>query len=94
METVELSYSKNKLKKREELMCVMLQWLALRFKDAAIYLDTLRECYEAYVVYNFMAYLLTFLNNQYPDLEAELESKPQVKHLVPFCCFPPWKMGR
>ena len=33
-------------------------WLALRFMGAAIYLDTVRECYEAYVLYNFFSYLL------------------------------------
>ncbi len=33
-------------------------WLALRFTGAAIYLDTIRECYEAYVLYNFFSYLL------------------------------------
>ena len=33
-------------------------WLALRFVNASIYLDTVRECYEAYVLYNFFAFLL------------------------------------
>ncbi len=36
-------------------------WLALRFKDARLYLDPVRECYEAYVIYNFYAYLMNFL---------------------------------
>ncbi|KAI8798615.1 transmembrane protein 184C, partial [Biomphalaria glabrata] len=46
-------------------------WFALRFPKAAIYLDTLRECYEAYVIYNFMAYLLSFLHHDHPDLSSE-----------------------
>lgn len=69
-------------------------WFALRFKDTAIYLDTARECYEAYVIYNFMAYLLAFLHSEYPDLEAHLETKAPQKHLIPFCCFPSWAMGK
>ncbi|KAL3878359.1 hypothetical protein ACJMK2_030720 [Sinanodonta woodiana] len=71
----------------------MNAWLALRFPDAAIYLDTLRECYEAYVIYNFMAYLLSYLNTAYPDFAAHLEEKPHKKFAFPLCCLPPWKVG-
>jgi hypothetical protein len=28
-------------------------WMSLRFKDAAFYIDPIRECYEAFVIYNF-----------------------------------------
>ncbi|KAL4229930.1 hypothetical protein ACF0H5_010321 [Mactra antiquata] len=68
-------------------------WFALRFKSISIYLDTVRECYEAYVIYNFMAYLLSYLWTEHPQLHIELSRKPQQKHLIPFCCFPPWPMG-
>ena len=30
-------------------------------QDARLYLDPVRECYEAYVIYNFYAYLMNFL---------------------------------
>jgi hypothetical protein len=33
-------------------------WFALRFRSAREYLDPIRECYEAYVIYNFFAYLM------------------------------------
>ncbi|KAL8609176.1 hypothetical protein ACOMHN_062417 [Nucella lapillus] len=69
-------------------------WFALRFPAAAIYLDTLRECYEAYVIYNFMRYLLNFLYREHPDLEQILERRRRVKHFFPFCCLPPWPRGR
>ncbi|XP_064607932.1 transmembrane protein 184C-like [Liolophura sinensis] len=68
-------------------------WFGLRFPGAAIYLDTLRECYEAYVIYNFMTYLLTYLRTEYPDLEQVVEVKPSVKHIIPFCWLPLWPMG-
>ncbi|XP_061163938.1 transmembrane protein 184C-like [Saccostrea echinata] len=67
-------------------------WFALRFPEAAIYLDTLRECYEAYVIYNFMAYLLNYLWIENPNLEITLRNKEPVKHICPFCCFPSWQM--
>ncbi|WAQ99066.1 T184C-like protein [Mya arenaria] len=70
-----------------------LQKYIIRFKEAAIYLDTIRECYEAYVIYNFMAYLLSYLWSVHPQLEIAMRrSRPQ-KHLIPFCCLPPWPMG-
>ncbi|XP_053399319.1 transmembrane protein 184C-like [Mercenaria mercenaria] len=68
-------------------------WFALRFKETAIYLDTIRECYEAYVIYNFMAYLLSYLWTQHPQLEIALRRKRQQKHIIPFCCLPVWPMG-
>ena len=66
-------------------------WFALRFPSAAIYLDTMRECYEAYVIYNFMAYLMAFLNHEYPHLDIQVEGKPPVHHLFPLCYLPPSK---
>nr|CAD7197305.1 unnamed protein product [Timema douglasi] len=68
-------------------------WLGLVFPEQSIYVDSLRECYEAYVIYNFMVYLLNYLNSEM-DLEANLELKPQVKHIFPFCCLANWEMGR
>ncbi len=70
------------------------QWFALKFRSQAIYFDTLRECYEAYAIYNFLAFLLNYLRRQYPELTEHLEQKEQVKHLPPLCCIKPWEMGR
>lgn len=68
-------------------------WIGLEFPEQSIYMDSLRECYEAYVIYNFMKYLLNYLNSD-NDLEAVLETKPQVYHIFPLCCMAPWEMGR
>ncbi|XP_044040020.1 transmembrane protein 184C-like isoform X2 [Siniperca chuatsi] len=68
-------------------------WLALRYPSLAIYVDTCRECYEAYVIYNFLVFLLNFLSNQYPSLVLMLEVQQQQPHLPPLCCCPPWPMG-
>lgn len=71
----------------------LLQWIALKYPHIAIYVDTCRECYEAYVIYNFMTFLLNYLENQYPSLVMMLEVQEQQKHLPPLCCCPPWPMG-
>ncbi|XP_011568372.2 transmembrane protein 184C [Plutella xylostella] len=68
-------------------------WIGLMFPEQSIYFDALRECYEAYVIYNFMKYLLNYLNED-QDLEAVLETKPQIYHIFPLCCLSPWEMGR
>lgn len=70
---------------------LVFQWLALRFPSAAIYLDTMRECYEAYVIYNFMTYLLAYLWETYPFLERELNTQPDIKLDAPLCCLKPWR---
>ena len=63
-------------------------WLALRFKDQTIYFDTIRECYEAYVVYNFYAYCTVYLEAFcVPGLEAIVARKPQQKHFFPVAAF-------
>ena len=71
--------------------CILtLQWLGLKFPETAVYFDLLRECYEAYVLYNFLCYLLNFLESNY-DLPAELEAT--IEQPVPFCCLSPWPPG-
>ncbi|XP_060530304.1 transmembrane protein 184C [Cylas formicarius] len=67
-------------------------WLGLIYPKESVYVDSLRECYEAYVIYNFMKYLLNYLNME-SDLGRNLAMKPQVKHFFPLCCLPDWEMG-
>jgi len=52
-------------------------WIGLLAPEYSIYCNSLRECYEAYVIYNFMKFLLNYLNAEM-DLEANLELKQQV----------------
>ncbi|XP_032811344.2 transmembrane protein 184C [Petromyzon marinus] len=68
-------------------------WFALKFPPIAIYLNTCRECYEAYVIYNFMVFLLNYLSGSQPDLARTLAAKEPVRHWPPLCCFPAWPMG-
>ena len=71
----------------------IFQMFALVYPQHSIYMDCFRECYEGYVIYNFMMYLLNYLNLEM-DLEATLELKPPLKHLFPLCFMKPWEMGR
>lgn len=69
------------------------QWFGLIYPEHSFYLNSVRECYEAYVIYNFMVYLLNFLNLEM-DLEASIRQKAPVKHVFPLCCLTPWRMDR
>lgn len=63
-------------------------WLALKFSSLTIYFDTLRECYEAFVIYSFMKYLTNYLYREIEFKENNaIECKPRVKHLFPFNLF-------
>jgi hypothetical protein len=39
-------------------------WLSLVFKNSALIFNLLRDCYEAYVIYMFFTYLVTFLQGE------------------------------
>jgi hypothetical protein len=71
----------------------MNAWLGMKLPAASIYLDTLRECYEAFVIYSFMKYLLNFLYREM-DMETMIECKPPQQHLFPLCWLTPLPGGR
>lgn len=65
----------------------------LIYPKYSLYVDGLREIYEAYVIYNFMKYLLNYLNLEM-DFVIAIQFKPQVYHFFPLCWMTPWRMGR
>lgn len=42
-------------------MYAICSWLSLVERDISIYYDTIRDCYEAWVIYNFMALCLAYV---------------------------------
>jgi hypothetical protein len=55
-------------------------WLSLRFRDARIYIDTVRDLYEAYVISSFLYYLIELLGGQEAlarTLRAKARDDPQ-----------------
>jgi len=69
-------------------------FLSLRFKDMALYLDIVRDCYESYVLYMFLQLLVNFLEVEAgTSLELLLESKKRMKHPHTLSCLT-FKPGR
>lgn len=50
-------------------------WIALRFKTTALYLEKLRECYEAYVIFCFMYYLIALLGGDEHQIALKLRNR-------------------
>lgn len=69
-------------------------WLAMYFHRTSIYMDTLRECYEAFVIYSFMKYLFNFLKNEVDAYDILIDCKPGLPNIFPFCLLPPLPGGR
>lgn len=77
-------------------------WLSLRFRDLRIYIDALRDLYEAYVISSFVYYLIELLGGQdelVRKLRAKVQQDPQhAQHLSshgPFLnqILKPWELG-
>ena len=76
-------------------------WFALRYTENAVYLQAFREFYEAYVIWSFLHFLMSFLGDHEADIVDLLQRKrtmlpsnqKNVRHLPPFCCLKSWKLG-
>jgi len=70
-------------------------WLALRFKAASLYIETIRECYEAYVIFNFMYFLIALLGEEQQLVQKlKFKSPEHGRHSWPVSLLvSPWLMG-
>jgi len=71
-------------------------WLAMRFHKQAIYIETLRDLYESYVLYNFVQYLIMVLGGE-EALILMLKDKSPTRGVHMWglqWCVKPWLMGQ
>ncbi|XP_022673131.1 transmembrane protein 184C-like isoform X2 [Varroa destructor] len=68
-------------------------WISLGWPQGGFYLDVVRECYEAYVIYNFMMFLLNYLFYDQDYDPVALGEQPSVKHIFPLCFLTPCRGG-
>jgi len=77
----------------------MESWLCLRFHRYAIYIETLRDVYESYVLYSFLQYLIEVLGGE-DELILMLKDKSPTRgvHMwgLQYCglWMKPWLMGQ
>ncbi len=69
-------------------------WLALRFKEYALYMQAAREFYEAFVILSFLQYLLNHLGKTDDERASRIKREATIGHSFPFsCCVKKWEMG-
>eukprot|EP00934_Nitzschia_sp_Nitz4_P002162 Nitzschia sp. Nitz4//scaffold9_size221794//163764//166205//NITZ4_001370-RA/size221794-snap-gene-0.109-mRNA-1//1//CDS//3329561073//2162//frame0 len=71
-------------------------WLCLRYKDYAIYIETLRDVYESYVLYSFLQFLIQVLGGE-EALILMLKDKSPTRGVHMWgmqWCIKPWLMGQ
>lgn len=71
-------------------------WLAMRFHEQAIYIETLRDFYESYVLYSFLQFLIQVLGGE-ESLILMLKDKSPTRgfHMWGLqLCVKPWIMGQ
>ena len=74
----------------------MESWLCLRFHRYAIYIETLRDVYESYVLYCFLQFLIQVLGGQ-DELVQMLRTKSPTRGVHMWglqWCVRPWLMGQ
>ena len=64
-------------------------WCSLWFNDLSLYFDVARDCYEAVVLWEFFALLMSYLGGE-EQVQQLLKTKPPMKHPFPFCFAPPF----
>lgn len=70
------------------------KWFSLLYPGNTLFMNSFRECYEAYVIYSFMRFLFNYLHENYNDLDETISEKPQIPHFFPFWFLKEWKMGK
>ncbi|KYQ99696.1 transmembrane protein [Tieghemostelium lacteum] len=68
-------------------------WLSLRFISISLYLDVIRDTYEAYVLYCFFNLIVAVIEKEH-DIVELLHSKEPMSHPFPLHCLPKIKLGR
>jgi len=67
-------------------------WLAIIFKEHALYLDLLRDTYESFAIYEFFALLKLYMGGD-AECYAKLRRRPPMRHLFPLGFLPPFRTG-
>ncbi|KAI7820123.1 organic solute transporter Ostalpha-domain-containing protein [Gamsiella multidivaricata] len=65
----------------------IISFLSFRFYKEAIYYETIRDCYEAFVIYSFFILLLTYLGEDNEAQRSKITGSDRRRLLYPLNCF-------
>jgi len=70
----------------------IIGFLSLLFPKAALYLETIRDIYEAYVIYLFLDLMIAFAGGD-SMCASDLSNQGTMRHPWPLCCLPRVRLG-
>ena len=71
----------------------IFSWFSLVFHENALFFDTIRDVYEAYVIYSFLSLILAYGGGE-NNLCSEIARNPgAISHPPPLCKLPPLALG-
>lgn len=65
----------------------IISFLSYRFYKEAIYYETIRDCYEAFVLYSFFILLLTYLGDDTPSQRSKMTATEKRQLPFPLSCY-------
>ncbi|KAF9578683.1 hypothetical protein BGW38_005406, partial [Lunasporangiospora selenospora] len=65
----------------------VISFLSYRFYKESIYYETIRDCYEAFVIYSFFILLLTYLGDDNETQRSKITGPDRRRLLYPLNCF-------
>jgi len=65
----------------------LVSWLSLCFAPVRVYFETIRDCYEAFIIYCFLVLILEYTGGELQCVSA-ISKKPPLSHPTPLCCLP------
>ncbi|KAF8923336.1 hypothetical protein BGZ58_003069, partial [Dissophora ornata] len=65
----------------------VISFLSYRFYKEAIYYETVRDCYEAFVIYSFFVLLLTYLGDDNKTRQSRITGSEHQKLMFPLNCY-------
>jgi hypothetical protein len=65
----------------------VISFLSFRFYKKSLYFETVRDCYEAFVIYSFFILLLTYLGDDDEMQRSKITGSDRRKLLSPLNCF-------
>jgi hypothetical protein len=68
-------------------------WLSLVFFERALYFDTIRDIYEAWVIYSFLNLILAYGGGENECCLAMANNPGSINHPCPLCFLPPIQLG-
>jgi len=65
----------------------LVSWLSMKLHNEALYFETIRDIYEAFVIYCFLALILEYVGGE-DNCINRFNEKPTMAHPFPFCFLP------